>query len=164
MGNPPIFPIPMGRTGGSLFVTTLDAHPALAMSYEIYQDRLPATGGRPLAVGWRNPSCGKATMGTPSVGSGASRRRTPGRSWPAPAAPASKWRPCSSARRPGRTEALLCPWCPTMIPLRMARGFSSIESVCDRYAGWLDFSGGEVRECPGKGKGRVIQVLSSQRR
>lgn len=35
-----------GRTGGTLLATVLDAHPDMAMSYEIYQDRLvPDSGG-----------------------------------------------------------------------------------------------------------------------
>ncbi len=46
--NPPIFLRPAGRTGGTLFVTMLDAHPALAMSYEIYEDRLVDDAGAPF--------------------------------------------------------------------------------------------------------------------
>ncbi|MGH7888250.1 MAG: sulfotransferase [Candidatus Binatia bacterium] len=46
--NPPIFLRPSGRTGGTLFVSMLDAHPKLAMSYEIYEDRLFGEAGDPL--------------------------------------------------------------------------------------------------------------------
>ena len=52
MSNPPVFLIPMGRTGGSLFVTILDAHRDLAMSYEIYQDRLFSDAGEPIDASW----------------------------------------------------------------------------------------------------------------
>jgi hypothetical protein len=49
---PPVFLTPMGRTGGTLLVTMLDAHPDLAMSYEIYEDRLLDEQGRPLSPRW----------------------------------------------------------------------------------------------------------------
>lgn len=42
----PILIRAMGRTGGTLLNTIIDAHPDVAMSYEIYQDRLvPRAGG-----------------------------------------------------------------------------------------------------------------------
>ncbi|HWB21025.1 MAG TPA: sulfotransferase, partial [Phycisphaerales bacterium] len=48
----PVFLTPMGRTGGTLFVTMLDAHPDLAMSYEIYEDRLMSDSGPALRLDW----------------------------------------------------------------------------------------------------------------
>jgi len=52
MINPPIFLRAMGRTGGTMFVTMLDAHPQIAMSYEIYQDRLFRDEGEPIEPAW----------------------------------------------------------------------------------------------------------------
>ncbi|MCH8822210.1 MAG: sulfotransferase [Planctomycetes bacterium] len=51
MNLPPVFLRPIGRSGGTLFVTMLDAHPELAMSYEIYEDRLIDTKGTPMEAG-----------------------------------------------------------------------------------------------------------------
>ncbi len=48
----PVFLIPLGRTGGTLMVTILDAHPDLAMSYEIYEDRLINVEGAPMQLDW----------------------------------------------------------------------------------------------------------------
>lgn len=48
MSFPPVFLRPVGRSGGTLFVTMLDAHPEIAMSYEIYEDRLIKTNGSPM--------------------------------------------------------------------------------------------------------------------
>ncbi len=48
MTKPPVFLRPVGRSGGTLFVTMLDAHPDLAMSYEIYEDRLLDVSGQPM--------------------------------------------------------------------------------------------------------------------
>lgn len=44
------------------------------------------------------------------------------------------------------------------------RHYPSVKAVHDLYADLLDFSAGEVRECPCKRKGRVIRVLSARRR
>ncbi len=44
----PVFLRPVGRSGGTLFVTMLDAHPEMAMSYEIYEDRLLDGSGKPM--------------------------------------------------------------------------------------------------------------------
>jgi hypothetical protein len=40
MKNKPLFIKAIPRSGGTLFVTLLDAHPQIAMSYEIYEDKL----------------------------------------------------------------------------------------------------------------------------
>lgn len=40
----------MPRTGGTLLVTMLDAHPDVAMSYEIYEDKLLDAAGRPFEL------------------------------------------------------------------------------------------------------------------
>ena len=48
MTIPPVFLRPVGRSGGTLFVTMLDAHPDMAMSYEIYEDRLLDCSGKPM--------------------------------------------------------------------------------------------------------------------
>lgn len=45
---PPIFLIPRARTGGTLLITMLDAHPELAMSYEIYPQLLSDSADRPF--------------------------------------------------------------------------------------------------------------------
>lgn len=51
MNLPPVFLHPVGRSGGTLFVTMLDAHPQIAMSYEIYEDRLIDANGSPMDAG-----------------------------------------------------------------------------------------------------------------
>ena len=40
MNNPPIFLIPLKRTGGTLFVSMLGCHSKLTLSYEIYEEHL----------------------------------------------------------------------------------------------------------------------------
>lgn len=45
MKHSPIFLRPFGRTGGTLLTTILDVHPDIAMSYEIFQDRLVRADG-----------------------------------------------------------------------------------------------------------------------
>src|SRR3990167_1913220 len=52
MSQPPIFLKAMARTGGALFFTMLDAHPQIAMSYEIYQDKLLNDKGEPISPVW----------------------------------------------------------------------------------------------------------------
>ena len=46
----PIFIIPFPRMGATLFNTMLDAHPDLAMSYEIYEEKLFNEAGRPFSM------------------------------------------------------------------------------------------------------------------
>lgn len=48
MAASPILLCPMPRTGGTLLVTMLDAHPEVAMSYEIYEDKLLDARGQPF--------------------------------------------------------------------------------------------------------------------
>lgn len=63
MSEPPIFLVPMGRTGGSLFITILDAHPQIAMSYEIFQDRLLDVAGKPVETAWAISALRRAADG-----------------------------------------------------------------------------------------------------
>lgn len=47
--NGPVYLRAIPRSGGTLFVTLLDAHPKIAMSYEVYEDRLFSDCGTPLS-------------------------------------------------------------------------------------------------------------------
>lgn len=49
--SPPVFLSAIPRSGGTLFVTMLDAHPFIAMSYEIYERYLISVEGKPLSPG-----------------------------------------------------------------------------------------------------------------
>jgi hypothetical protein len=46
----PLFVYPLARSGGTLMATMLDAHPEMAMSYEIYEDLLVDAEGAILTV------------------------------------------------------------------------------------------------------------------
>lgn len=50
INNSPIFLNAIPRSGGTLFVTMLDAHPQISMSYEIYEDRLSSDMGTPFTI------------------------------------------------------------------------------------------------------------------
>jgi hypothetical protein len=50
VNNRPIFLKAIPRSGGTLFVTMMDAHPDIAMSYEIYEDRLLDDNGKPFSI------------------------------------------------------------------------------------------------------------------
>lgn len=50
MKNGPIFIHPSARTGGTLLNTMLDAHPLIAMSYEIYEELLLDDKGIPYSI------------------------------------------------------------------------------------------------------------------
>ena len=50
MSSGPVFLKAIPRSGGTLFVTLMDAHPQVSMSYEIYEDRLFDGDGNPLSI------------------------------------------------------------------------------------------------------------------
>ena len=50
MNSGPVFLRAIPRSGGTLLVTMLDAHPEIAMSYEIYEENLFSEKKRPLLV------------------------------------------------------------------------------------------------------------------
>jgi len=50
MNYRPIFLRAIPRSGGTLFVTLMDAHPKISMSYEIYDDRLFDEHGKPMSA------------------------------------------------------------------------------------------------------------------
>ena len=50
MNNNPVFLKAIPRSGGTLLITMLDAHPEIAMSYEIYEENLFSEKENPLSI------------------------------------------------------------------------------------------------------------------